>query len=71
MSNKFVFSKRLKRGDLCPDCKSENQHTIDSRVVGGHRVRRRQCQQCGCKWNTIETFYNYVKGAQNDRKRED
>ena len=63
MGKKFVFGKDVICGEVCPDCGSKNQHTIDSRIVGGQRIRRRQCLDCLCKWNTIEIFYNYVKGV--------
>lgn len=62
MANTFKFEKNIVRGDICPMCKSENVGTVDSRVVKKQRVRRRKCNSCGCRWNTIETFYNYVKG---------
>lgn len=63
MGNKFIFNNKLKRGDACPECGSENQHTVDSRIIKGQRVRRRMCEDCGCRWNTIEIFYNYVEGV--------
>lgn len=62
MANTFKFDSSIIRGDVCPSCKSEDVGTVDSRAIKGQRVRRRKCNACGCRWNTIETFYNYVKG---------
>lgn len=62
MSHTFKFDKNIIRGDICPNCNSEDVTAIDSRVIKMQRVRRRMCNSCNCRWNTIETFYNYVKG---------
>ena len=62
MAKKFVFSKNIKRGDICPKCKSENNVTLYSSVIQNQRVRRRICDECKCRWNTLETFFNYVEG---------
>lgn len=62
MAKRFEFGNGLVCGEICPKCSSDNQHTIDSRMVHGQRLRRRMCVDCGCRWNTIEVFYNFVGG---------
>lgn len=41
---------------ICPKCKSEQSHVVDSRdVENGHAVRRRrECEACGKRYTTYE-----------------
>lgn len=41
-------------GRICPRCGRDNAATIDSRNDNGFQIRRRECRNCGKKWNTIE-----------------
>ena len=59
-TNKMVFDlKEIECGFICPKCKGKNQLVKDSRDVDGHRVRRRQCVDCGTNWNTVEVLYRH------------
>ena len=40
--------------DICKRCGNENFGTLDSRNKDGYRYRRKICNSCGYKWNTIE-----------------
>jgi transcriptional regulator NrdR family protein len=40
---------------ICPDCKADNDHVIDTRDSDhGHAVRRRRMCSCGHRWTTYE-----------------
>lgn len=43
------------RGDLCPECGSFSK-VIDSRDTEGEKRRRRQCNHCTIRWNTVEVM---------------
>lgn len=48
----------------CPEC-GKNTLVKDSRELNGNTNRRRECQACGYKFNTIEIVVaNVGKGAQ-------
>lgn len=38
----------------CPSCKSDNSHVIESRFKHGTIWRRRECFDCGERYNTLE-----------------
>lgn len=38
----------------CPNCESGNWRVIDTRVTQGGRRRRKECNDCGERWTTIE-----------------
>ncbi len=39
----------------CPKCGSENLEVIRTTDEVDHIIRRRKCQDCGYRFNTIET----------------
>ena len=41
-------------GTTCPKCRRQRCGTIDSRYINGFQQRRRECENCGYRWNTIE-----------------
>lgn len=43
--------------DICKRCGSESFGTVNSRNKDGYRIRRKQCTECGYRWNTIEYEY--------------
>ena len=43
--------------DICRKCGEESFSTADSRNKDGYRYRRKVCNACGYKWNTIEYAY--------------
>ena len=52
---KFAKDKNTyKPGTTCPRCGKIQCGTADSRYVDGFQQRRRKCENCGHKWNTIE-----------------
>jgi len=68
---------------LCPNCKSDNVFTIDSRPFEETTKRRRKCVSCGYRFNTIEvqkeemdelnkirTCLTYLAGQVERRKNE-
>lgn len=57
----YINSNNILRGDICPMCNGENQLVRDTRIINGHRVRRRICINCDTRWNTVEIFYSYGK----------
>ena len=40
----------------CPDCGSSNIRVYDTVGVKADRrlIRKRRCEECGCKWQTVE-----------------
>ena len=40
----------------CPDCGSSNIRVYDTVGVKADRrlIRKRKCEECGCKWHTAE-----------------
>lgn len=45
-------------GIICPKCKSKNNNVIDSRIhKDTYQKRRRQCNNCGKRWDSIEIIY--------------
>lgn len=41
----------------CPKCKGYRDHVVDTRPRGSDEIkRRRECYECGYRWNTIETY---------------
>ena len=48
----------------CPNCSCANLKTVDSRAMDGGTRRRRECQECGGRFNTYEITemeYNRLK----------
>lgn len=47
-----------KRGGpyTCPDCGSSNIYVYDTLGVKADRrlIRKRKCEECGCRWQTVE-----------------
>lgn len=47
-----------KRGGpyTCPDCGSSNIRVYDTVGVKADRrmIRKRKCEECGCRWQTVE-----------------
>lgn len=41
---------------LCPHCGLDQSKCINSRQVEKVRVRKYQCLQCGCRYDTVETY---------------
>lgn len=41
---------------ICPDCASADTKVIDSRLVRGTVLRRRECQLCGRRYTTLEVM---------------
>jgi transcriptional regulator NrdR family protein len=39
---------------ICPECKSDQVHCVDSRPYAEQVRRRRECTACGRRFNTIE-----------------
>lgn len=39
---------------MCPRCGEEENKTIDSRSMGPHRYRTRECVSCKYRWKTVE-----------------
>lgn len=40
----------------CPDCGSSNIRVYDTVGVKADRrmIRKRKCEECGCRWQTVE-----------------
>lgn len=52
----------------CPNCGSYQDHVVDTKPYGLTEVkRRRECYDCGFRWNTLETYS--MKGGKVDGKR--
>lgn len=47
---------------ICPQCKSKNVYTIDSRDRGNSVRRRRACDDCEHRWSTVEIGMNEYDG---------
>jgi len=54
--------------ERCATCGSRGR-VIDSRREHGYRRRRRQCVDCGRKWNTYESFLNVQPAIAARRRR--
>lgn len=39
---------------VCPNCKADNDRVLDSRDHVFSVRRRRECNNCGCRYTTIE-----------------
>lgn len=48
--DKYVY----KSGTTCPNCGDIKCPTSDSRYINNFQRRRRTCNNCGARWNTIE-----------------
>lgn len=46
---------------ICPNCKSEQTKTIDSRQFDSYRRRRYVCIECGERFTTKETLVERVE----------
>ena len=44
----------------CPTCSSPDSKVVDSRSTGPDQQRRRQCEACGARWNTVEVNRVYL-----------
>lgn len=55
----------------CPECKSEQISTIDSRSLEkGNSIRRRKkCEQCNFRWSTYELSKSMVNYYETQLKR--
>lgn len=57
-------------GIVCPMCGSFQNRTIESKIKNhDERVRRRECLECGERWNTLEILkeeYDFVKRSQDE-----
>lgn len=51
----------------CPKCGADS-YIVDSRVTSEGVKRRRACQTCGYRWNTIESTRIYCKKCKHSRK---
>lgn len=50
-------STKRKRGYmLCPECGNSQIRVYDSRATSVCIIRHRECQNCGLRWKTQETF---------------
>ena len=48
----------------CPKCRKENNGVVDSRKKGDGLIwRRRNCRECGQRWNTIELPEYWLSGG--------
>ena len=55
----------------CPKCSNEKTKIVDSRADEDSVWRRRECQGCGYRFNTIEIDEDYYERLvrQNDKGR--
>jgi transcriptional repressor NrdR len=53
----------------CPKCGSFQDHIVDTRPKKPtERWRRRECLECGHRWNTIETYEKEVREWMREKK---
>ena len=52
---------------ICPKCKSSNNFVKDTRHHAGETHRRRECIDCGYKFNTIEITATKYKDLKKDQ----
>ena len=52
----------------CPKCKSNQVYVIDSRHKEDTIHRRRECQECGHRYNTVEVEANEHKSLKEKAK---
>lgn len=45
---------KVRSGEICPECKSKNNKTYDSRLKKGVRIRYKRCLKCFNTWKTVE-----------------
>ena len=45
---------------ICPKCGCYEDEVINSRKYGNTIRRRRECQKCGFRFNTVEVYENEV-----------
>ena len=43
---------------ICPKCGCDSDHVINSRKWGKTVKRRRVCESCGFRYNTVEEYEN-------------
>lgn len=53
---------------LCPNCFNERIKCIDSRKDIDAIIRRRECCECGFKWQTIEIDEDLYKSILGSRQ---
>lgn len=53
----------------CPKCKSYNQRIVDSRPANNTVKRRRECLDCGFRFNTVEFSNETLQEYEEDIER--
>ena len=54
----------------CPNCGSYQDHVVDTRPRGLDKIkRRRECYDCGFRWNTIEIYDKEDKSNGRERNK--
>lgn len=68
----IMAKKRNDIGIACPYCDAVNDSVIiDSRYVGFGKRRRRKCNNCGCRFSTIERCLEKQSIEMARRKNDD
>lgn len=53
----------------CPKCAGKQVFIIDSRAKTDHVWRRRECRDCGYRWNTVEVEQDLFERRKNDLQK--